>query len=109
MCRALRVLCAAPTAERLSALRRAAVSASWELVGGATSADELAAQVGEWDPDVVVVDAPLGPDAVRSAGDRRVVVVDAEPGFAGAHAVASLESLRSAVLGLPPPVGPVRS
>ena len=57
----------------------------------------------------MVVDAPLGPDAVRSVGDRRVVVVDAEPGFAGAHAVASLESLRSAVLGLPPPAGPVRS
>ena len=109
MCRALKVLCAAPTAERLDALKRATVSARWELVGGATTAEALAAQVAEWEPDVVVVDASLGPEAVRAAGTRRVIVADGEPGSPSVHAVSSMEDLRSAVLGLPPPSGPVAS
>ena len=41
MCRALKILCAAPDAESLRALKSATVSASWELVGGASTADRI--------------------------------------------------------------------
>jgi hypothetical protein len=109
MCRALKVLCAAPSAERLAELRRAAVAAYWELVGGATSVQELARQVAEWGPDVVVVEASLGVEAVRvvRSGRGTVRVVSVGP-LEGADAVASgLAEVRAAVLGLPRPGGPV--
>src|SRR5918992_1600782 len=79
MCRALKILCAAPTPERLAELKRATVTVHWELVGGATSVDELAAQIEEWNPDVVVFDKSFGPDGeapARRAKDAiRVIVV----------------------------------
>ncbi|HEX2090705.1 MAG TPA: hypothetical protein VHI54_12410 [Actinomycetota bacterium] len=103
MCRALKILCAAPTPERLAEIKRATVSVQWELVGGATSVDEVAAQVEEWNPDVVVLDRGLGPDAetrAREAKDTvRIVVVEAADG----------DSIREAIIGLPQPGGPVRT
>jgi hypothetical protein len=111
VCRALKLLCAAPGVERLSSLKRASVSAAWELVGGATSVEELGAQMAEWEPDVVVVDAALGPgsvDAVRAVrAHARIVSLGA---VTGADEVAeTLDAVRAAVLGLPSPGGPVRS
>jgi hypothetical protein len=111
MCRSLRVLCAAPDAERLAELRRSTVAASWELVGDADSADALGEQIAEWRPDVVVLDAGLGERAVavaRGAGPSvRIVSVGRVP---GADAVAaSLDQVRAAILGLPRPGGPVRA
>jgi ABC-type hemin transport system substrate-binding protein len=110
MCRALRVLCAAADEERLVAVKRAAVSPNWELVGGAGSARDLAVQIREWRPDVVVLDASLGPQAVaavRNAGGRiRLVSIGSMTGTDGM--TASLENLRDAILGLPTPGGPVR-
>ncbi|HXF57070.1 MAG TPA: hypothetical protein VNO34_05790 [Actinomycetota bacterium] len=110
MCRALKVLCAAPTPERLGELKRAAVSAQWELVGGATSVEELGRQVGEWGPDVVVVDGSLGAAAVEAARRARSTVrVVAVGRVDGADLVApTLAEVRDAILGLPGPGGPVR-
>jgi hypothetical protein len=108
MCRALKILCAASTPERLAEMKRATVSVQWELVGGATSADELAAQVREWNPDVLVLHRELGPDTEARAREvketLRIVVVetpDADSGDWG-------DSIRDAILALPQPGGPVR-
>ncbi|MGH2572911.1 MAG: hypothetical protein ACRDGU_05455 [Actinomycetota bacterium] len=111
MCRALRVLCAAADAGRLAQLKRAAVSTNWELVGGASSLDELGGQVGEWQPDVVVIDAGLGPDAASRAREARstVRIVSLGPLSGADEEAASLEELKPAILGLPRPGGPVRT
>lgn len=110
MCRALKVLCAAPGRDALLALKGAAISVAWELVGGATSASELVKQLDEHAPDVVVVDAALA--GVDVGAIRRVVprarVISLGP-LEGADGVAdSPEGIRDAVLGLPPVGGPVR-
>ena len=110
MCRAMKVLCAAPDEESLAALKRATVSATWELVGGASTADELVRQLDHHAPDVVVVDASLpGVElaAIRRAAPRvRVIAVGT---LDGADGVAPTpERVRDAILGLPPVGGPVR-
>lgn len=109
MCRALKVLCAAPGADRLASLKRATVSVNWELVGGAASAEELARQAGLHRPDVIVVEAALGPEAVAAALAVRPEVRIVSVGrLDGTHAVAaSLEDIREVVLGAPRPSGPV--
>ena len=110
MCRALKILCAAPGADSLRELKGAAVSASWELVGGATTADQLVRQLDEHAPDVVVVDARLpgvGIDAIRGAAPRARVI--ALGSLAGADGAADTpQGIRDAILGLPPVGGPVR-
>ena len=110
MCRAMKVLCAAPGADSLRALKGAAVSVSWELVGGATSADELVRQLDELSPDILVVDADLpgvAVDAIRIAAPRaRVIAVGS---LEGADGVAGTpQGIRDAILGLPRVGGPVR-
>ena len=110
MCRALTVLCAAPGADALARLKRAAVSASWELVGGASSSQELLRQLGELEPDVVVVDASLGDVDVqemrRARPGARVLSVG---GLAGVDGEAvDLSAVRDTILGVPPVGGPVR-
>ncbi len=104
MCRSLKVLCAASTPERLAEMKRATVSAHWELVGGATSVGEVAAQIAEWNPDVVVLDQALLPDAeARARGAKeavRIVVVES---------VVEGNSIREAIVGLAQPGGPVRT
>ncbi|SRR6266508_282393 len=111
MCRALRVLCGAANRERLAELKRASVGAHWELVGGATSLEELHKQIGEFEPDVVIVDAGLGHGAVQGlrllGRTVRLVSLGSLPG-ADAE-VSELGDIRSAVLGLPRPGGPVRT
>jgi DNA-binding NarL/FixJ family response regulator len=110
VCRALKVLCAAPGRGALQALKRAAVSVSWELVGGAVTAAELVKQLDELVPDVVVVDAALpdvGTGAIRRAAPRARVI--ALGPLEGADGVAdSPQGIRDAILGLPPMGGPVR-
>ena len=109
MCRALKVLCAAADPARLAGLRRAAVSAHWEVAGGAVGPDELAAQASRLSPDVAVLDGGLGPEAVvvlrRLVPGLRIVAVGRLPG-ADAEAE-TLGALRDAILGLPSR-GPVR-
>ena len=112
MCRALRVLCAALGAERLSTLKRAAVSAYWELAGGAATLDQLAEQIALWEPDVIVADIEIGPEAVSLVREvrpsARLVLAGATGPVEGAdECVNSLEDVRAAILGLPRPGGPV--
>lgn len=109
MCRALRVLCAAPDQLRLGELKRAAVGTQWELTGGATSVEELRAQLAAWRPDVVVLDAVLGDEAVRVARELtpapRVLSFGALSGVDAE--VSRPDEVRRAILGLPQPGGPV--
>jgi hypothetical protein len=110
VCRALKVMCAAPDPHSLRILKGAAVSVSWELVGGATTAEQLVKQLDEHAPDVLVLDAALpgvAIDAIRSAAPRTRVV--ALGPIAGVDGVADTpKGIRDAILGLPPVGGPVR-
>ena len=110
MCRALSVLCAATDQTRLREVKRAAVATEWELSGGATSLNELSTQVADLRPDIVVVDAALGPEAVTRAKEAKpgVRVVSVGPLADADDHAASLEEVRAAILGLPRPGGPVR-
>ena len=111
MCRALKVLCAAPDRDRLLELKRAAASVHWELVRGATRTDELVKQVDEVRPDVIVIDVALGADSAIKVRDRmsnaRIVSVGGR--LDGANATAEPATIKDAILGLPPPAGPVRT
>lgn len=110
MCRALTVLCAAIERARLIELKRAAVAQEWELIGGATSLEELAAQVADLRPDVVVVEAALGAQAVAVVKQAKpgVRVVSLGPLPEADEQATSLDEVRAAILGLPRPGGPVR-
>jgi hypothetical protein len=111
MCRSLTVLCVATTPARLAALKRAAVSVHWELVGGATTIEDLLLQLHDLRPDVVVIGSGTAGDAVEAARrldpNVRIVTIGEVPG-ADEHA-ASIHEVREAILGLPQPGGPVRS
>jgi hypothetical protein len=111
MCRALTVLCAALGPDRLRELKRAAVSAHWELVGGAASVEDLADQLVEWNPDVLVLDSGLGQAAIARCREAkpgiRMIVVGATGHVEGADGTTELEGIREAVLGGPGPGGPV--
>lgn len=109
MCRALKVLCVAPDADALAALKRAAVSADWELAAGATDEEAALEQLHGERPHVVVVFGPFeGFVAVaREAYPFLRIVTDRDQ--PGATVVAaSLEEVRGAVKALPRPGGPVR-
>jgi DNA-binding NarL/FixJ family response regulator len=111
MCRALTVLCADLSPERLAEMKRATISVHWELVGGAASVSELLLQLEEFHPDVVVIHAGLGAEAVeavRRLNDRVRIVTVGDVGGADEHAE-SLQDVREAIMGLPSPGGPVRS
>lgn len=109
MCRALKVLCAAPTVQALNELKRACVAATWELVGGAATAKELIAQLDEWEPDVLVVHAGLGDEVVGTVRAARPSIRIVSLGrMSGADEMAgSIGELRSSILGLSRPGGPV--
>jgi hypothetical protein len=109
VCRALKVLCAAADREALTALKRAAVSKEYELTGGATDEGQLLAQVEELEPDAVVIGSELAGAIERVRAlypSLRLVAVGAESEAADAW-VADPGEVRSAVLGLSRPGGPV--
>jgi hypothetical protein len=108
MCRALKVLCLAPDEQALAALKRAAVSADWELAPGATTEGEGLAQLERERPHVLVAFGGFE-RVLRAARERqpflRIVTdrpVDVETVVVDGH-----EHLREAIRGLPPPGGPV--
>jgi hypothetical protein len=108
MCRALVVLCVADDPASLAALKRATVSAEWELAPGATDLRSALDQVDAERPHVLVAFGEHQ-ELVSLVIDRfpsmRVVTDRDTP---GATAVAtSLEEVRGLVLGLPRPGGPV--
>ena len=108
MCRALTVLCVAPDGPRLAELKRAAVSADWELAPGATGLDAALAQLEDEHPHVVVVVGGL--DALVAEVRRRHpflrIVTDRDLPDASA-VVSSLDEVRDAIKGLPRPAGPI--
>jgi hypothetical protein len=55
MCRALKVLCVASDRQALMDVKRAAVSAEWELAPGAITEDDALAQLEAERPHVMVV------------------------------------------------------
>jgi hypothetical protein len=110
MCRALRVLCVARSADELSALKRASVSAEWELAPGATTDEEATKQLDSERPHFLVVFGPFE-ELVRSARARfpamRIVTDRKTPG--GDVVATSLGEVREAMTSQPRPGGPVRS
>jgi hypothetical protein len=109
VCRSLKVLCVAPDAAVLATLRRAAVSAEWELTPGATTEEEALAQLHESRPHVVVVSGAFEgfvAKALESAPYLRVIADRELPG-AGV-VVGSPEEIREAIAGRRRPGGPVR-
>lgn len=108
MCRALKVLCVAPDVETLAVLKRAAVSADWELAAGAIDEERALAQLHEERPHVVVVFGGVFDGFVRrvlEAYPAVRVVADHDVGGA-AVVVAGLDDVRDAVLGRSRP-GPI--
>ncbi len=110
MCRSLKVLCAAPGADGLAAMKRGVVNAVYELVGGASSAAEIPAQVQEWRPDVLVVDGELvaSVEEARRIYPLMAVIVVGEEAPDGALTVPTVADAKAAIRGSPRPGGPVR-
>jgi hypothetical protein len=98
-CLALLVVCAAPDAESLQRLKRAAVSAAWELTPGATTAEEALAQIEERRAHMLVVLGPMA-DLVARVRERypAMRIVSVGPMDGADVAVPSLEEVRAAVM-----------
>ncbi len=108
MCRALKVLCVAEDPETLGSLKRATVSAEWELTPGATDETNAMALLDAERPHIVVVfgeyDRLVALARERFPGIRIVTDRDTP----GATEVAtSLSEVRGLITGLPRPGGPV--
>ena len=106
MCRALKVLCVAPDAAALDELRRATVSAEWELTPGATSAEEALARLHEDRPHVLVVIGAFPGLVERALEAYPFLRVIADRETPGAVVMGSIHEIRAAVKGSG---GPVRS
>jgi len=102
------VLCIAPDAESLSALRRASVGAEWELVPGASSIEEALRILEERHPHVVVAQGPpVGLiEAIRARVPYIRIVVVGERAEGADATVGSLEEVRDAIMGRSPAGGP---
>ncbi len=101
MCVALKLLCVAPDVEALGALKRATVSAEWELAPGATTERDAYRQLREERVHVLVVFGPferLVRRARRSRPSLRIVADRDLPGVS--VTVSSIEGVRGAVLGV---------
>jgi hypothetical protein len=108
MCRALTLLCVAPDAAALTALKLAAVSAEWELAPGATDERDALDQIDAYRPQMLVAFGPFGRlvGLVRERFPGMRIIVDRDA--PGATVVAtSLEEVRGLVKGLPRPGGPI--
>ena len=106
MCRALKVLCVAPDAAALGELRRATVSAEWELSPGATTDADALATLHEERPHVLVVFGAFPGLVERALEAYPFLRVIADRETPGATVVASMDEVRGAVKGSG---GPVRS
>lgn len=103
------MLCVAEDAGALDDLRRATVSADWELAPGATAEDEAMRQLHAERPHVLVVFGPFSgliERAVEAYPFLRVISDRPAPG--AEVVVASVGEVRGAVK-RPPAGGPVRS
>jgi hypothetical protein len=108
MCRALKVVCVAPTDEELAALKQAALSSEWELAPGATDEMAAMAQIDNERPHVLIVfgDLPRLVELVRERFPGMRIITDRD--VPGATAIADgLSSVRDLAKGLPSAGGPV--
>jgi hypothetical protein len=109
MCRALKVLCVASDPQALMDLKRAAVSAEWELAPGAITEDDALVQLEAERPHVMVVfgDFETLVSRVREGQLSMRIVCDRD--LPGATVVVERpDEIRDAVRALPRPAGPVR-
>ena len=108
MCRALKVMCVAVDARTLMELKRAAVSAEWELTPGATDDADAVGQIDVERPHILVVFGPFE-QLVALAAERfpgiRIITDRDTPG--ATEVAASLDEVRGLVKGSPRPGGPV--
>jgi len=107
MCRAVRVLCVAEDAERLSELRRASVGAEWELCPGAVDAEEALRQLASEHPERIVVFGAF--DELIALVTQRYpwVRIVSDRDAPGAVVATSLEDVRGMLAGMPRPGGPI--
>jgi hypothetical protein len=109
MCRALKVLCVAPDRQALMELKRASVSAEWELAPGAVTEEDALAQLEAEQPHVLVAFGDFGALVSRARKDRPYLRIVCDRHVPGATVVVGgPEELREAVKALPHPGGPVR-
>ncbi len=108
MCRALKVLCVASDRQALMDLKKATVSAEWELAPGAITVDDALAQLEAELPHVLVVFGELRALVSRAREDRPDLRIVCDRDLPGATVVvARPEEIRDAVRALPRPGGPV--
>ena len=111
MCRALQILCVASGRPSLQALKKAAVAQEWELTPGATTMKEALDQLDERKPHVLIAWGAFA-DLVREARDRfptlRIIAVGRRPIPEADVNLTAINGVRNAILGIPPPGGPVR-
>jgi hypothetical protein len=107
MCRALKVLCVAEDQASLAALKRASVSAEWELMVGATTMRDALDQIDVERPHRMVAFGPFE-DLIALVHERfpgmRIVSDRDAP---GAVVATSVEEVRGLLSELPRPGGPV--
>ncbi len=109
MCRALKVLCVASDRQALTDLKRAAVSAEWELAPGATTEDDALAQLDAEQPHVLVVFGEFETLVSRAQEGRPYLRIVCDRELPGATVVVGRSGeIRDAVRALPRPGGPVR-
>jgi len=109
MCRALKVLCVASDRPGLMDLKRAAVSAEWELAPGAITEDDALAQLEAERPHVMVVFGEFEALVSRVRESRPTMRIVCDRDLPGATAVVERpEEIRDAVRALPRAAGPVR-
>lgn len=109
MCRALKVLCVASDRDALADVKRAAVSAEWELAPGATTEDDALVQLDAEQPHVLVVFGEFEGLVSRAREDRPYLRIVCDRELPGATVVVRRpEEIHDAVKGLPRPGGPVR-
>jgi hypothetical protein len=110
MCRALKVLCVATDGGSLAELKRAIVSAEWELTPGAEDEATALAQIDAERPHIMVVFGPFERLVALTRERFPGMRIVADRDLPGATAVAaSLEEARGLVNELPRSGGPVRS
>ena len=109
MCRALKVLCVASDRHGLMDLKRATVSAEWELAPGATAEVDALTQLEAERPDVLVVFGEFEGLVSRVREGRASLPIVCDRDLPGATSVVGrLEEIRDAVRALPRSGGPVR-
>jgi hypothetical protein len=108
VCRAVTVLCVAPDAEQLQALKQAAVAAEWELAPGATDLRAALDQIDAERPHALVVVGPFE-ELVALAAERfpgmRIVADHDMPG--ASDVVEQMSDVRAALRLQRRPGGPV--